>query len=148
MVGWWQDARHDAQVCLAIVALVIRFAVRLRYLGRARSPRRIIEKVLGDPLACPCCMQGRPAINPPERREEHAVEVTSAGAFQCCLHAKSFRGWSNDPLRDDGGQQGSKGCVIRRADAGNQRELSFAHRLPPKSVKISPCRESVQSDRK
>ncbi len=52
------------------------------------------------------------------------------------------------PLRDEVRQHGPKSCVIRRVDAGNQRELSFAHRFPLKSVKISPCRESVQSDRK
>src|SRR5229473_7317133 len=90
---------RNAPMCLAKVALVIRFAVRLRCLGQVRSPRCVIEKVLSSLLACPCCMQGRPAIEPAERREEHAVEVTSAGAFQCCLHAKSLRGWNNDPLR-------------------------------------------------
>src|SRR5216683_269770 len=135
---------RNAPMCLAKVALVIHLAVRLWCLGWARSPRRIIKKVLGDPLACPCCMQGRPAIDPPERREEHAVEVTSAGAFQFRLYAKPLRGWSNDPVRDDGGHHSPKSCVIRRADTGNQRELSFAHRFPLKSVKISPCRESVQ----
>ncbi len=83
-------------------------------------------------------------INTAERREEHAVEVTSAGAFQFRLHAKSIRGWSHDAVRDEVRQHGPKSCVIRRADTGNQRELSFAHRFPLKSVKISPCRESVQ----